>query len=117
MTPNGPIKLVSELLDLPLIDREGKYCGIVDDIELSGSPGKPLKVKGLLVGPGAYAGRLPAWATWLVRLVVGDGVTRVPLEKVRTIGAAVHLNCRGEELGLQKNEDRAARWIPRTAAF
>ena len=30
MTPKAPIKLVSELLDLPLLDAEGKYCGIVD---------------------------------------------------------------------------------------
>jgi len=26
MSPDGPIKLVSELLDLPLIDSDGKYC-------------------------------------------------------------------------------------------
>ena len=39
MTPDSPIKLVSELLDLPLYDSEGKYCGIVDDVELDGAPG------------------------------------------------------------------------------
>ena len=49
MTPDSPIKLVSELLDLPLYDSEEKYCGIVDDIELSGGPGKDLKLKALLL--------------------------------------------------------------------
>jgi sporulation protein YlmC with PRC-barrel domain len=53
MTPDSSIKLVSELLDLPLYDNEGKYCGIVDDVELSGGPGKDLKLKAVLVGPGA----------------------------------------------------------------
>ena len=62
MKPDGALKLVSELLDLPLIDSDGRYCGIVDDVELSGSAGKELKLKALLVGPGAYAGRLPRWA-------------------------------------------------------
>ena len=53
MTPDGPLKLVSDLLDLPLIDSEGCYCGIVDDVEFSGAPGKALNVEALLVGPGA----------------------------------------------------------------
>ena len=67
MTPDGRIKLVSELLDLPLLDMEGKYCGVVDDVEFTGGAGKELKLKALLVGPGAYSGRVPAWAMWLVK--------------------------------------------------
>jgi sporulation protein YlmC with PRC-barrel domain len=117
MTPDSMIKLVSELLDLPLIDSEGKYCGIVDDVELSGSAGKKLNLKALLVGPGAYAGRLPSWAMWLVRAIVGDRLTRVPMEKVRTIGAVVHLECPGRDLGLHKSESQASRWFPRKWAL
>ena len=45
MKPGSPIKLVSELLDLPLYDSDGKYCGIVDDVELDGAPGKALTLK------------------------------------------------------------------------
>jgi sporulation protein YlmC with PRC-barrel domain len=117
MTPDSMIKLVSELLDLPLIDSEGRYCGIVDDVELSGSAGKTLKLKALLVGPGAYAGRLPSWAKWLVRATVGDRVTRVPMEKVRTIRAVVHLECPGRDLGLHKSETQVGRWMPRKWAL
>jgi sporulation protein YlmC with PRC-barrel domain len=117
MSPDGAIKLVSELLDLPLIDSEGKYCGIVDDVELSGGAGKALKLKALLVGPGAYAGRLPGWALRLVRMAAGDRVTRVPLTKVRTIGAVVELDCAAGELGLTKSENAASRWIPRKGAL
>ena len=117
MTPDSLIKLVSELLDLPLYDTEGKYCGIVDDVELSGGPGKDLRLKALLVGPGAYSGRLPSWAMWLVRLVAGDRITRVPMDKVRTIGTAVQLECPGRDLGLHKSETAAGKWIPHGGAL
>ena len=117
MTPDGRIKLVSELLDLPLIDRDGVYCGIVDDVELSGQAGKPVKVSALLVGPGAYAGRLPRWAAGLVRFVAGDRLTKVPFADIRTIGAAVHLKTPANKLGLTRSEDRVARWIPRKGAL
>jgi sporulation protein YlmC with PRC-barrel domain len=117
MKPDSRIKLVSELLDLPLYDVEGKYCGIVDDIELTGGPGKDLKLKALLVGPGAYKGRLPGWAMWLVEKIAGHRVTRVPMDKVHSIGAAVHLECSGWQLGLHKSERRAAEWIPHEGAL
>lgn len=115
MTPAGPIKLVSELLDLPIIDSEGAYCGIVDDVEFSGT--KDLKLKALLVGPGTYQGRMPRWMFGIVRLIAGDRITRVPIGKVRTIGSAVSLDCSGADLGLLKSEDRAERWIPHRGAL
>jgi hypothetical protein len=117
MNPDSPFKLVSELLDLPLFDVEENYCGVVDDIELEGAPGKPLKLKALLVGPGAYRGRLPRWAMWLVTKVAGDRLTRVPMDKVRTISTAVHMECPGRDLGLHKSEAAAGRWLPRWGAL
>ena len=117
MKPDGPIKLVSELLDLPLQDSEGKYCGIVDDVELDGEPGKALKLKALLVGPGAYRGRLPGWAMWLTKAIGGDRIVRVPMGKVQTIGAVVHLDCPADELGLAESEAAADKWIPRRGAL
>ena len=117
MTPDSPIKLVSELLDLPLLDSEGKYCGVVDDVELTGGPGKDLKLKALLVGPGAYAGRMPGWATRVVKLIAGARVTRVPMDKVRSIGPTVHLECPGRSLGLHRSETAAGKWLPETGAL
>jgi sporulation protein YlmC with PRC-barrel domain len=117
MTPDSPMKLVSELLDLPLYDSEEKYCGVVDDVELTGGPGKALKVKALLVGPGAYEGRLPGWAFWIVRNIAGDRITRVPMEKVRTINTAVHLECPGRDLGLHSSESAAGKWMPHWGAL
>jgi hypothetical protein len=117
MKPDGEIKLVSGLLDLPLMDRSGQFCGIVDDLEFSGGPGKELKLKALLVGPGAYAGRLPGWAMRLVRWTASDRVTRVPIARVRNVRAVVELDCAASELGLAKSENAAARWLPRKGAL
>ena len=117
MTPDGPIKLVSDFLDLPLLDSEGKYCGIVDDLEFAGRAGGDLKLNALLVGPGAYAARRPRWAMWLVKLIAGERITRVPIDRIRTITDSVHLKCPGSELGLHRSEDVARRWIPEWGAM
>ena len=117
MTPDDRIKLVSQLLDLPLLDTEGKYCGVVDDVEFTGGAGKELKLKALLVGPGAYSGRVPAWAMWLVKKVAGDRITRVPMDKVRAITSTVHLECPGRDLGLHKSEIAAGKYVPEWGAL
>lgn len=116
MKPDGPIKLVSQLLDLPLCDSEGCYCGVVDDVEFAGVRGKE-ELKALLVGPGAYRGRMPGWMMWMVDKIAGDRVTRVPIAKVATIGPAVILDCPGSELGLNRSERAAEKWIPRGGAM
>ena len=117
MTPADPIKIVSQLLDLPLIDCNGNYCGIVDDVAFTGGAGKEARLEALLVGPGAYRGRMPRWAMWLVRTVVGDRLTRVPMAKIKSIGSAVELNTAAEKLGLHGVENRVRRHIPRVGAM
>jgi sporulation protein YlmC with PRC-barrel domain len=117
MNPSDPIKLVSQLLDLPLIDVGGNYCGIVDDIELEGSAGKTMRFAALLVGPGAYEGRMPAWAMWLVRKIAGDRITRVPVDAIASINSAVQLKRSADDLGLHRTENQARAWIPRHGAM
>lgn len=117
MRPGDPIKLVAQLLDLPIVDKDGRYCGIVDDVELSGSPGKELRLAALLVGPGAYEGRLPAWCFWLVRRIAGERIVRVKVDKVKEIRSVVKLECRAEEAKLHVVENRVRAWIPRRGAL
>ena len=117
MKPDGAIKLVSELLDLPISDSDGQWCGVVDDVELDGQPGKPLRLKALLVGPGAYSGRMPRWVMWLVDRLAGNRMVRVPLDKIRNIHTIVHLDCPASELGLGESERAARRWIPHWGAM
>lgn len=117
MRPSDPIKLVAELLDLPIQDKDGRYCGIVDDVEMSGSAGKEMKLSALLVGPGAYEGRLPGWCFWLVCKIAGDRITRVPVSKVEQIRNVVKLNCRAEQAKLHVVENQVRTWIPKGAAM
>lgn len=117
MKPSDRLKLVSQLLDLPLIDSDGNYCGIVDDVELDGSAGKKTRLAALLVGPGAYAARMPGWAMSLVRMVAGDRITRVPIAKVESIKSFVQLKATAGQLGLDKTETKAGGWIPHRGAL
>lgn len=114
MKPSARVQLVAQLRDLQIVDCEGKNCGIVDDIELTGRPGEKLRVKALLVGPGGYAGRLPCWAMALVRLVAGNGCVHVGWEEVASITSVVRLRCKASEAGLARGEGRARRWLPDT---
>ena len=117
MRPNDPIKLVSELLDLPIQDSEDRWCGVVDDLELRGSAGKETRIAALLVGPGAYERRLPGWTFWLATKLVGDRITRIPIDKVERIRNVVRLKCRAEEVKLHAVENRVRGWIPRSGAI
>lgn len=117
MKPSDSIKLVSQLIDLPILDADGRWCGIVDDVELSGSAGKELSVKALLVGPGAYEGRMPSWLYRIAVAIAGDRLTRVPFDEVETIGSTVKLKCAAGSVGLHRVEDRVRAWIPRHGAM
>lgn len=117
MRATAPIKLVSQLIDLPLIDKDNRWCGVVDDVEFDGGPGKDMRIKALLAGPGAYEGRMPAWMFWLVGKAAGTRMSRVPFEEIETIGSAVHLKCPAEKVGLHVVEDRVRAWIPRKGAM
>ena len=111
------LKIVSQLLDLPIIDKDERSCGMVDDVELSGSAGKELRIKALLVGPGAYEGRMPRWMFWLTRKIAGDRMARVPAEQIAEIGPVVKLKVKAETLGLHEVEDKVRGWIPAHGAL
>ncbi len=117
MKTNAPIKLVSQLLDLPIIDRDKRWCGVVDDVEFEGRAGKDTRIKALLVGPGAYSGRMPNWLFFIVRMIAGERMVRVPVDRIDNIAAAVHLDCPAKELKLHRLEDKARAWIPRSGAL
>jgi sporulation protein YlmC with PRC-barrel domain len=114
--PQGRIQLVGGLLDLPILDSAYRYCGIVDDIELE-IDGSVARVTALLVGPGAYRGRLPAWCFRLVCWAAGDRIVRVPWDSIAEIGSAAVLRVKADELGLHKTENRVRGWIPRWGAI
>ena len=117
MNLRDPIKLVSQLLDLPIVDKDERWCGVVDDVELEGGAEKEMRVKALLVGPGAYEGRVPGWMFWIIRRLAGERLAHVPAEQIVEIGAVVKLKSRAETLGLHTVENKVRSWIPRTGAL
>lgn len=117
MNLSNRVKLVSQLLDLPIIDKDERWCGIVDDVQFEGSAGKDMRVKALLVGPGAYQGRMPEWMYWLVRKIAGDRMARVPADQIAEIGPVVKLRTSAAELRLHVVENKARDWIPRWGAL
>ena len=105
------------LLDRQLVDRNGRMCGMVDDIELTRSEDTgDLYVSSLLAGPGVLATRLRArtMGRWLRRantlLSHTDGdPAKVPLRSVADIGNLISLSVEAEEIGTAALE----RWVRR----
>ena len=113
MKPDSNLKLVGELRDLQIVDVTGRRCGIVDDVELAGRAGAPLKLKALLVGPGTYLNRLPRWISVLLVPLLPRRVVRVPWIGVKRITAVVELKQAGASYGLAHYEAALERWLSR----
>jgi sporulation protein YlmC with PRC-barrel domain len=115
MNREQPLFLGHRLLDEQILDSEGRRCGRVDDIELSGSPPR---VTALLVGESLYPRRLPGRRLRrLARRIAGPerwgaNALRIPWEEVDEINAAVHLRGKAEELGLGAGDDPES-WLVR----
>lgn len=113
MKPDGRLYLVADVRDLQIVDCNEENCGIVDDLELEGAPGGKLKVKAILVGPGAWRHRLPRWAAWLARRIAGDGLVHIKWGEVEAITSVVRLRRSAAELGLGEADRRLAAMLPK----
>lgn len=99
-----------KVLDHQIVDRDGRRCGNVDDIEIEGGPGESARVSAILVGPGVW----PQRAGWIGRLassIAGGGRTRIPWEEVADIESHVQLRRTAAEVGLGRGDDRVRPWI------
>jgi sporulation protein YlmC with PRC-barrel domain len=99
-----------KILDHQILDRDGRRCGNVDDIEIEGGPGETARVSAILVGPGVWpqrAGLIGRLASW----IGGGGRTRIPWEEVADIESHVQLRKTAEELRLGRGDDRVRPWI------
>jgi len=106
MKPEGPLKLVGEVRDLQIIDSDGVHCGIADDVECRGAPGKELVLNALLVGPGAYQHRLPKWAVGLIGRIFGAQLVRIRWSEIAHITGHITLKKPGASYGLLQTERR-----------
>jgi sporulation protein YlmC with PRC-barrel domain len=99
------LDIAYRVLDIQLVDVDGRRCGRVDDIELRGAVGEPLHVEALLTGRGVYPSRLPARLRRIGRRVfgapvLGRTVHRVPWTAVEDVRASVMLREPASELDL-----------------
>ena len=105
------VDLGLRLLDDQLFDADEHRCGRVDDVQLKGSPGTKTDVAALLVGPGAWSGRLRRPFSYLVEGVGPDYVRVIPWEEVAAIGTSVTIRHTAMELGLESNDGRNVQWV------
>jgi sporulation protein YlmC with PRC-barrel domain len=104
------IDIALKVLDHQILDRDGRRCGNVDDVEIEGGPDETARVTAILVGPGVW----PQRAGWIGRLAgwIGGGArTRIPWEEVANLESHVQLRKTAEELGLGRGDDRVRPWI------
>lgn len=104
------------LLDRQLIDRDGRMCGKVDDLELDEIAGaEGLFVTAVLSGPGALlcrTGHLRA-GMWMRRTVASvfpsgrEDPVRIPVEHVADIGSHLTLALDATEMATSATE----RWF------
>jgi sporulation protein YlmC with PRC-barrel domain len=100
------------VLDHQLVDSQGRNCGNVDDLELTGlATGEP-EVAEILCGGNAWRNR--GFFGRLVAAVSGNAV-HVPWSEVAEVSSVVKLKRTAPELRLGRGDDRAATlidWIP-----
>jgi hypothetical protein len=107
------IDLALGVLDHQLVDREGRRCGKVDDLELEDAGEDRPRVAAILSGPPAWYGRGPLGH--LAARVTRGRMIRIAWSDVREVESAVHLARTASELGLGRGDNRARRlveWIP-----
>jgi sporulation protein YlmC with PRC-barrel domain len=88
------------LLDHQMIDRHGRACGNVDDLEFETREDGSFELTAILAGPGVLANRLgwPRFAHWL-RASAGDrGIYRIPFWRVAEIDSRIRLSVDDHEL-------------------
>jgi len=111
------VNLVCDLLDTPVVDRNGREMGRVDGIVLEQREGMPPRVAAIEIGPRVLGERLhPAVGRWIAALEQAFGVAdgrpvRVALSEVLDIGADVKVDVAIGETAAGAVEQRLRAWI------
>jgi sporulation protein YlmC with PRC-barrel domain len=98
------------VLDHQLVDSEGRNCGKVDDLELTGLGGDEPEVVAILAGGNAWRGR---GLLGRVAAAVSGQAVHVPWGEVDEVSSVVSLKRTARELRLGRGDDRAARLVRR----
>ncbi len=109
--------LVRDVLDVQVIDRNGRAMGRVDGIALECRPGQPPRVEALLVGPSALGHRLsPRLGRWVAAIERASGIdkgrpARLSFQQVLDIDRAIKVDLTMSDTALGVVEQKLRRWI------
>jgi hypothetical protein len=106
------LDLAYRLLDLDLVDSDGRRCGKVDDLEITGRPGEPAYVVAVIAGPGAMPARFVRRLRGLAARLIRGGKTRVAWKGVADFDSTVELTSTAAQLGLARGDRDLARIMP-----
>jgi hypothetical protein len=106
MTEARRLWAVLDILDRQLLDREGRFAGTVDDVDLEMGDDGSLTVTALLAGPGVLARRMGRrrFGPWMERFSRwawpgDDDPNRIPLARVADIGSAIKVSLDHADMG------------------
>jgi sporulation protein YlmC with PRC-barrel domain len=102
------VDIALAILDHQLVDRDGRNCGKVDDLELSGLDTDSPEVLEILVGGNAWRSR--GLLGRLMARLAGDAV-HVRWRDVDSVSSVVALRRTAAELRLNRGDARWARLI------
>ena len=105
------IDLAYRLLDLDLVDCEGRRCGKVDDIVLEGGPGELTYVSAVRTGPGALPARFIRRLRPLAERMLGGEAVTVPWKDVDDFDATLTLTETADELKLGQGDRRLSKLL------
>jgi sporulation protein YlmC with PRC-barrel domain len=115
----GDLHLVRDLLDMRVVDRNGRDMGRVDSIVLELRENGPPRVSAIEIGPSVLAYRvLPLFGRWAAALEdafdVDEGrPVRIPFADILEIGDHVKVDRAFSETPAASVEKRLRRWIGR----
>jgi hypothetical protein len=108
-----PADLALGILDHQLIDADGRRCGNVDDLLLTGLRGARPQVEAILVGSPVWRGR--GRIGRLAAALAHGSTVRVPWSEVADVDSGVRLKRPAREYRLGRDDERARKlvaWIP-----
>ncbi len=113
------LDVARDVLDKPVIDRDGRPMGRADSVTLTLSQTGPPRLDAVVIGPVALAHRaaprLGAWMTALERWIGGGnrGPVVVPLDRIEFDGLDLKADVRAGETGAMRLEEVLQRWLAR----
>ena len=112
MSKPRALHLMREVLDHEVVDADDVSCGMVDDIEFMQTERGPAPAA-LLIGPGAWAPRLPALLEWVALELFGPGRVRVPWSEIAEVSEVIRLRSSASALRLGVLDRKVGRWLAR----